>query len=422
MNDRYGSYIANGIIHDAERKNVDLVDTREYGLRRTQTVNGIRPYWKKPHHDSEWESSIIYLTSAEHKDALDRFRRTGKLDLYEIDMVSIKKLINDIKKEYNEDDLVIDIDERNSNAFIRTPEAAEKEKQAKEQASRKQTYELQLKKQAKLEKARQKAEAIYTELKSRLPDVKAWLIELARKYCPSLLANVEELYGKSLDNLISLKVTEPTVTTNEYEPLKYSLIITDSKDRGEFCTIYPYRINRFLNYRQSKETQTIGLRYIKEALRCLLTRHRWESYQAESVTPAYCTDSLLQEYYVTDDFEQFDFFDDNIPACAYTTVAIIYDLVDDEESADALLDKCADWDEDEVLAVSDIIADALTNANEHHAAMNYRHSRQLDTSEEYKISADDKDFIDKVLANPSTDKIRMLHYAINILVLDGYLK
>ena len=112
----YSSSIANGIVAGAARQNTDLVDTTDY---RGYGSEQIRPYWKKPMRDLEYNSSIKYLTPAEYKDALNRFRKYGKLDLYEVDIIIINKLIRELQKEYGEGKVVAEVDRRGSNASIK---------------------------------------------------------------------------------------------------------------------------------------------------------------------------------------------------------------------------------------------------------------------------------------------------------------
>lgn len=121
----YSSSIANGIVAGAARQNTDLVDTTDY---RGYGSEQIRPYWKKPTQDLEYNRSIKYLTPAEYKDALNRFRKYGKLDLYEVDIIIINKLIRELQKEYGEGNVIAEVDRRGSNASIKLKSVANAEK------------------------------------------------------------------------------------------------------------------------------------------------------------------------------------------------------------------------------------------------------------------------------------------------------
>jgi len=143
------------------------------------------------------------------------------------------------------------------------------------------------------------------------------------------------------------------------------------------------------------------------------------------------TDELLKDY--TDDtaepvteaaantVDYYDFFDINNRAALYAAREIVYSLVSDAESAK----KLSEWGEslelDEQDALDSLIANALEGANEHEAMQDYIHNTGLPVYQADNADANAKATVDKLLADPSTDKYDVLFAAINTLVLNGYL-
>ena len=116
-----------------------------------------------------------------------------------------------------------------------------------------------------------------------------------------------------------------------------------------------------------------------------------------------------------------DFFYEDYAAAMYVAREITYDLVSDEATADALLAKAEDWEDDEYLALESLIVDALEGANEHYAAMHYRHNVGLAIGISDRVDAKGKAIADKILADTTNDKVSILFLAVNALVVNGYL-
>ena len=143
------------------------------------------------------------------------------------------------------------------------------------------------------------------------------------------------------------------------------------------------------------------------------------------------TDELLKDYTdkttepvaeaATSTVDYYDLFDEDQTAAMYAAREIVYSLVEDAETAK----KLSEWGEslelDEQDALDSLIANALEGANEHEAVMDYYHNTGLPVHIADKVDANHKAIVDKLLADPSTNKHDVLFAAINTLVLNGYL-
>jgi len=127
---------------------------------------------------------------------------------------------------------------------------------------------------------------------------------------------------------------------------------------------------------------------------------------------------------LTEDYQ--DDLTDEPEKAMYIAREITYPFAYDATSAAELYGWGVDFglEEDELLALDSLIADALTGANEHEAALAYMHDKGLPVTISFKINNADKKVADEMIAKCKTDdeKKKLLFTAINCLVLDGYLR
>ncbi len=138
-----------------------------------------------------------------------------------------------------------------------------------------------------------------------------------------------------------------------------------------------------------------------------------KDYTDETTEPVTEAASDIEDYY--------DLFDENAPAALYAAREIVYSLVDDAETAKKLSEWGEDLELDEQVALDSLIANALEGANEHEAVRDYINNTGLPVYMADKVDANAKAIVDKLLADPKTNKYDVLFAAINMLVLDGYL-
>ena len=146
------------------------------------------------------------------------------------------------------------------------------------------------------------------------------------------------------------------------------------------------------------------------------------------------TDCLIEEYLTeasstsgnSNKIDWFDFFDGNPKAAIYAAREITYKLVSNPKQAKALYKKMEqdlELDEDELIALDSLLADALEGANYNREAMNYAHNRHLPLTLSYKTDTKTQEYINDGLRSASrAELISILADAINTLVLDDYLR
>ncbi len=290
-NDRYKSYVARGVLKGSERKNTDLAKSVD-SLEEPIADQNIRQYWVKHHAGSDWERNLIYLTSDEFNDAINRFEKNGKVELFDVDPVSIDKVVRTIIGKYDVSDLSIQIDKKNGNASIKTKDAEKQDAinkmRAADESNRK-----------RFDAAKKKATEKFEAVKADLPNIRTWFIEVARQKYPKLVDEIERRYETSLDDLINLEISNVVYTNQADEPIKYDLIAVNPKTKDELYNINTYYLNRFLNFKQSKDTLSVVAHCVKIILRHLLIKRPMPKSRTEEEKHADYMDALINDY--TDD-------------------------------------------------------------------------------------------------------------------------